>query len=53
MCLQIKYLIYMYKQDVALNNLQWLIYHQTKPNQTKKCKIFHITISFFFGLLLK
>ena len=27
------YLIYMYKEDLALNNLQWLIYHQTKPNQ--------------------
>ena len=21
----------MYKQDLALNNLQWLIYHKTKP----------------------
>ena len=27
------YLIYMYKQDLALNNLQSLICH--KPNQTK------------------
>ena len=24
----------MYKRDLALKNLQWLIYHQTKPNQT-------------------
>ena len=24
----------MNKQDLALNNLQWLICHQTKPNQT-------------------
>ena len=23
----------MYKQDLALNNLQWLICHKTKPNQ--------------------
>ena len=23
-----------YKPDLALNNLQWLIRHQTKPNQT-------------------
>ena len=23
---------YMYKKDLALNNLQWLIYHQTKQN---------------------
>ena len=28
MCLQI-YLVYMYKEDLALNNLQWLIYHKT------------------------
>ena len=27
------YLIYMYKDDLALNNLQWLICHKTKPNQ--------------------
>ena len=25
----------MYKKDLALNNQQWLIYHKTKPNQTK------------------
>ena len=28
------YLIYMYKQDLVSNNLQWLICHKTKPNQT-------------------
>ena len=27
--------IYMYKQDLALNNLQWLICHKTQPNQIK------------------
>ena len=27
------YLIYMYKQDLALNNLQELVYHKTQPNQ--------------------
>ena len=27
------YLIYMYKEDLALNNLQWLICHETPPNQ--------------------
>ena len=32
MCLEIIYLIYMYKKDLALNNLQWLIYHKTKQN---------------------
>ena len=26
-------IIYMYKDDLALNNLQWLICHKTKPNQ--------------------
>ena len=25
----------MYKNDLALNNLQWLIRHKTQPNQTK------------------
>ena len=25
--------------DLALNNLQWLICHKTKPNQTKSIKI--------------
>ena len=25
----------MYKMDLALNNLQWLISHKTKPNQIK------------------
>ena len=27
------YLIYVYKEDLALNNLQWLICHKTQPNQ--------------------
>ena len=25
----------MYKEDLTLNNLQWLICHKTKQNQTK------------------
>ena len=29
----------MYKEDLALNNLQWLICHKTQPNQTKKIAI--------------
>ena len=33
MCLEIIHLIYVYKKDLALNNLQWLIFHKTKPNQ--------------------
>ena len=31
MCLEIK--IDKYKKDLALNDLQWLICHKTKPNQ--------------------
>ena len=27
--------LYMYKEDLALHNLQWLICHKTTPNQTK------------------
>ena len=28
----------MYLEDLVLNNLQWLICRQTKPNQTKSNK---------------
>ena len=35
MYLEIIYLIYMYKKYLALNNLQWLIYHKIKLDQTK------------------
>ena len=34
MCLEIIYLIYMQKQDLALNNQQCWICHKTKLNQT-------------------
>ena len=34
MYLEIIYLKYTYKKDMALNNLLWLIF-RTKPNQTK------------------
>ena len=27
----------MYKEDLALNSLQWLICHKTQPNQKKSC----------------
>ena len=31
--------IYIYKQDLALNNQQWLICYKTKPNQKEyKCR---------------
>ena len=36
MCLQIIYLIYLYKQDLVLNKLQWLICHKIKLDQNKK-----------------
>ena len=29
--------MYMYKKDLALNNLQWLICHKTQPNQIRGC----------------
>ena len=29
----------MYKKDLALNNLQWLICHKNQPNQTKLNKL--------------
>ena len=34
-----KYIYYMYKEDLALNNLQWLISHKTQPNQTMMNKM--------------
>ena len=33
-CFQIMKLIYIYRHDWALNNLQWLICHKAKLNQT-------------------
>ena len=33
MFLEIIYLIYMYEKDLALHNLQGLIYRKTKPNK--------------------
>ena len=33
------YSIFMNKEDLALNNLQWLICHKTKPNNIYECKI--------------
>ena len=37
------YLIYRYKLDLTLNNLQWLICHKKiKPNQTKQVTLFFL-----------
>ena len=33
MCFEIIYLVYMYKKDLELNYLQWLICHKTYRNQ--------------------
>ena len=33
MCLQLIYIIYMYKLDLTFDNLQLLIRHKTKQNQ--------------------
>ena len=41
MCLQV-ILIYVYKQDLVLNNQQWLIHHDTQPNQIKYIQYIHI-----------
>ena len=40
MYLEIIYLIYRYREDLALNNLQWLKCHKTKLNQ----KFLHVDI---------
>ena len=50
MCLQIIYLIYIYKKDLALNNLQWLICHKNKPNQKKQNLSMTINCKFKSGL---
>ena len=39
----------MYKEDLALNNLQWLICHKTQPNQSY---IFNIYIYYKEDLAL-
>ena len=46
MCLEIIYVfdIDMYKQDLALNDLQWLICHKTQPNRIKLYKNSYVNI---------
>ena len=39
------YLICMYKEDFALNNLQWLICHKTKQNYFTVCKQIDIKLN--------
>ena len=40
--------MYMYKKDLALNSLQWLICHKTKPNRV--CPCFSSNVSHVFSL---
>ena len=40
----------MYKDDLVLNNLQWLICHKTKPNQTIKASFFRLSIDSLYFL---
>ena len=56
------YLIYMYKLDLALNNLQRLICHKTQPNQTNSgyngdsykilIRIYHFFLNRRFGIMI-
>ena len=41
----------MYKENLALTNLQWLICHKTQPNQTKTQFYVYISIDIFNQLL--
>ena len=38
------YSIYIYKEDLALYNLQWLIFHKIQPNQSKSVKDDQLTL---------
>ena len=49
MCLQIIYIWYVCKQELALNNLQWLIYYKTKPTFSSSCE--QKTRNFFCEIL--
>ena len=40
----------MYKEDLVLNNLQWLICYNIKPNQTLKYK--YLKIESYFSIIL-
>ena len=59
MCLQILYLIYRYKEGLALNNLQWLICHKTQSPELlfffyQRVKVFPLHgLSFWLSLVEK
>ena len=41
------YLIYMYKEDLALNNPQWLICHKTRPKNVNEERDVLFFLNFF------
>ena len=41
--------MYMYKEDLALNNLQWLICHKTKPILIIDAQFYDIKYLFLFN----
>ena len=49
MCREIIYLVYMYKKYLALNNLQWLICYENKPNKTIFIKVLTIWAGILFS----
>ena len=42
--------IYAYKEDLALNNLEWLIYHKALPNQIAYILFIYIYIYIYMGV---
>ena len=42
----------MHKEDLALNNQQWLICHKIKPNQTKPYNILPPNLEYLYSTLL-
>ena len=50
MCLKIIFLIIIYKQDLVINKLQWLVYHKTlsktKPYSTELVMCFSLICVF-------
>ena len=45
-----RYLIYKYKDDLALNNLQWLICHKTQPNKKFCNYLVHASLQLIYHM---
>ena len=41
----------MYKEDLALNSLQWLIYHKTQPNQKGLSQVLPIQLDYYYHII--